>query len=80
MTGLDAVDFTRGPVGTPLLIDYRGDTRGAFQRGVSTAEGGRYSLGTLALGLQAVQRGANNIASATPRCTACSPSASVSRL
>ena len=57
VTGLDAVDFTRAPVGTPLLVDYRGDTRGEFQRGVSTAEGGRYSLDTLALGLQAVRRG-----------------------
>ena len=57
VAGLDEVDFARAPAHTPLLIDYRGDTRGAFQRGVSTAEGGRYSLDTLALGLQAVQRG-----------------------
>ena len=57
VAGLDAVDFSRAPKDTPLHIDYRGDTQGPFQRGVSTADGGRYSLDTLALGLQAVQRG-----------------------
>ena len=57
VAGLDEVDFARAPAHTPLLIEHRGDTHCAFQRGVSTAEGGRYSLDTLALGLQAVQRG-----------------------
>jgi 4-hydroxythreonine-4-phosphate dehydrogenase len=57
ISALDRADFTRTPANTPLLLDFRGDTRGAFQRGASTAEGGRYSLDTLALGLQAVQRG-----------------------
>ena len=57
VSSLDEVDFDRAPARTPLLVDYRGDTRGAFQRSASTAEGGRYSLDTLALGLQAVQRG-----------------------
>ena len=57
ITDLDHADFTRTPANTPLLLDFRGDTRGPFQRGVSTAEGGRYSLDTLALGLDAVRRG-----------------------
>jgi 4-hydroxythreonine-4-phosphate dehydrogenase len=57
IAGLDDADFTRAPPNTPLLIDFRGDTRGPFPRSVSSAEGGRYSLDTLALGLQAIQRG-----------------------
>jgi 4-hydroxythreonine-4-phosphate dehydrogenase len=57
VASLAEIDFTRAPADTPLLVDYRGDTHGAFQRGMSTAEGGRYSLDTLALGLQALQRG-----------------------
>jgi 4-hydroxythreonine-4-phosphate dehydrogenase len=57
ISGLDQADFSRAPPNTPLLIDYRGDTRGAFARAVSSAEGGRYSLDTLALGLQALQGG-----------------------
>jgi 4-hydroxythreonine-4-phosphate dehydrogenase len=54
---LDNADLTRAPAHTPLLLDVRGDTRGPLPRGVSSAEGGHYSLGTLALGLQAVQQG-----------------------
>ncbi len=57
VAGIADADFTRAPEGTPLLVDYRGDTSGAFARGVSTAAGGRYSLDTLAMGLSALQRG-----------------------
>ena len=39
------------------LLDFRGATEGDFERGVSTALGGRYSLDTLALALQTVQGG-----------------------
>ena len=52
VASLDDADFSRTPTDTPLLVDFRGDTRGEFQRGVSTAAGGRYSLDTLALGLR----------------------------
>jgi 4-hydroxythreonine-4-phosphate dehydrogenase len=47
-----------GDATTPtVLLDFRGDTQGEFERSVSTAQGGRYSLDTLALALQTVQRG-----------------------
>jgi len=57
VASLDDADFSRAPANTPLLVDFRGDTRGEFQPCVSTAAGGRYSLDTLALGLDAVRRG-----------------------
>ncbi|HSW21689.1 MAG TPA: 4-hydroxythreonine-4-phosphate dehydrogenase PdxA, partial [Burkholderiaceae bacterium] len=57
VASLDDADFSRTPANTPLLVDFRGDTRGEFERCVSTAAGGRYSLDTLALGLSAVARG-----------------------
>ena len=57
VASLDDADFSRTPANTPLLVDFRGDTRGEFQRSVSTEAGGRYSLDTLALGLSAVRRG-----------------------
>jgi 4-hydroxythreonine-4-phosphate dehydrogenase len=52
----DAAD-ARAPAGVPLLLDCRGDTQGAFERGVPTVAGGRYSLDTLKMGLTALQRG-----------------------
>jgi 4-hydroxythreonine-4-phosphate dehydrogenase len=57
IAGLDDADFTRTPPNTPLWIDFRGETRGPFPRAVSSAEGGRYSLDTLNLGLQALKHG-----------------------
>jgi 4-hydroxythreonine-4-phosphate dehydrogenase len=51
---LEEVDFSRGG---PVLIDYRGDTQGPFERVVSSAAGGRYCLDTLAMALRAVDRG-----------------------
>ena len=43
--------------GKPVLFDYRGDTQGAFERGASTAIGGRYCLDTLKMALQAYAKG-----------------------
>ena len=40
VASLADVDFSRSPAHVPVLVDCRGDTRGAFERGVSTAEGG----------------------------------------
>ena len=45
------------PAGQPVLVDYRGDTQGAFERAVATAQGGCYCLDTLARALEATQRG-----------------------
>ena len=39
-----AADLSRGE---PVLLDYRGDTQGPFERAVSTAKGGHYCLDTL---------------------------------
>jgi 4-hydroxythreonine-4-phosphate dehydrogenase len=43
--------------GLPVLVDYRGDTEGPFERSVATAKGGRYCLDTLSMALEAVKRG-----------------------
>jgi 4-hydroxythreonine-4-phosphate dehydrogenase len=43
--------------GKPVLVDFRGATQGPFERSVSTAQGGRYSLDTLALALEAHRKG-----------------------
>ncbi len=40
-----------------VLVDYRGQTQGEFERSVSSAKGGRYSLDTLGAALSAVQQG-----------------------
>ena len=53
-TSIDAVDFSRGQ---PVLLDYRGNTEGEFERGVSSARGGQYCLDTLSLALDATTRG-----------------------
>jgi 4-hydroxythreonine-4-phosphate dehydrogenase len=50
----DRADFSSGK---PVLYDYRGDTNGAFERGVSTVKGGRYCLDTLALAADLTNRG-----------------------
>jgi 4-hydroxythreonine-4-phosphate dehydrogenase len=47
-------DFSHGE---PVLIDYRGNTQGPFERAVATAQSGRYCLDTLALAVQVTQRG-----------------------
>jgi 4-hydroxythreonine-4-phosphate dehydrogenase len=47
-------DFTAG---VPLLFDYRGDATRPFERGVATANGGRYSLDTLAAALDLTRAG-----------------------
>ena len=41
----------------PVLLDYRGQTQGEFERSASTAKGGRYSLDTLSAALSAVRQG-----------------------
>ncbi len=43
--------------GKPVLVDYRGETQGAFERSVSTANGGRYCLDTLRMALSAHAKG-----------------------
>jgi 4-hydroxythreonine-4-phosphate dehydrogenase len=47
-------DFSHGK---PVLVNYQGDIGGEFERGVASAKGGRYCLGTLSLALEATQRG-----------------------
>ncbi len=51
---LSEVDVSRGE---PVLLDYRGNTKGAFECAESTAKGGRYCLDTLAMALKAVEGG-----------------------
>lgn len=46
-----------GNDGTPRLFHWQLDDRPAYPRGVASAEGGRYSLGTLALALRLAQNG-----------------------
>jgi 4-hydroxythreonine-4-phosphate dehydrogenase len=47
-------DFSHGK---PVLVDYRGETEGEFERAVSSAQGGRYCLDTLSMALEATTRG-----------------------
>jgi 4-hydroxythreonine-4-phosphate dehydrogenase len=47
-------DFSSGQ---PVLVDYRGDTQGPFERAVATTQGGRYCLDTLARAVEITQRG-----------------------
>jgi 4-hydroxythreonine-4-phosphate dehydrogenase len=51
---INEADFSQGK---PVLVDYRGDTEGEFERGVSSARGGRYCLDSLSLALEATTRG-----------------------
>jgi 4-hydroxythreonine-4-phosphate dehydrogenase len=43
--------------GKPVLVDFRGDTKGAFERSVSTVNGGRYCLDTLRKAVDTTQAG-----------------------
>ena len=45
------------PPGEPVLLDYRGDTQGPFERAVATEKGGRYCLDTLSQAIGITQRG-----------------------
>lgn len=47
-------DFSHGK---PVLIEYQDDSGGEFERGVASAKGGRYCLGTLSLALEATRQG-----------------------
>jgi 4-hydroxythreonine-4-phosphate dehydrogenase len=47
-------DFSSGK---PVLYDYRGESNGAFERGVSTIKGGRYCLDTLAVAVDVTNQG-----------------------
>ena len=49
-----AADLSQGK---PVLVDYRGETQGTFERAAATAKGGRYCLDTLWMALDAVKRG-----------------------
>jgi 4-hydroxythreonine-4-phosphate dehydrogenase len=51
---IDQADLSQGK---PVLVDYRGDTQGPFERSVSTANGGRYCLDTLRMALDAHAKG-----------------------
>lgn len=51
---MEQADLTRGK---PVLVDFRGATEGPFERSVSTASGGRYSLDTLRMALDAHAKG-----------------------
>jgi 4-hydroxythreonine-4-phosphate dehydrogenase len=59
-TEISSVDNPDFSAAKPLLYDYRGDTQGAFERGLATAKGGRYSLDTLAVALGLAQNGATD--------------------
>src|SRR5450830_1494105 len=54
---LKEIDFSSGK---PLLYDYRGDVQGPFERAVSSSNGGRYSLDTLALAIDLTRKGATD--------------------
>jgi 4-hydroxythreonine-4-phosphate dehydrogenase len=47
-------DFSHGK---PVLVDYRGESEGEFERGVSSIKGGRYCLDTLSMALKATRHG-----------------------
>ena len=51
---IEQADLTQGK---PVLVDFRGATQGNFERSVSTAQGGRYALDTLAMALDAHHKG-----------------------
>jgi 4-hydroxythreonine-4-phosphate dehydrogenase len=54
----DSVASAQFSQGLPVLVDFRGDTQGPFERALATAKGGRYCLDTLSMALDAVKRGA----------------------
>ncbi|MCY7318623.1 MAG: 4-hydroxythreonine-4-phosphate dehydrogenase PdxA [Ramlibacter sp.] len=53
----DSIEQADLSQGKPVLVDFRGATQGAFARAVSSAQGGRYCLDTLAMALQAHRKG-----------------------
>ncbi|WP_042880734.1 4-hydroxythreonine-4-phosphate dehydrogenase PdxA [Cupriavidus necator] len=54
---LEETDVAAFAEGAPRLYHWQLPEKPGFQRGVATAEGGRYSLGTLALALELAQAG-----------------------
>lgn len=54
INNLNEIDFSSGK---PLLYDYRGDTQAPFERAVSSSDGGRYCLDTLALAIDLTRNG-----------------------